>query len=73
MQIFNGKLYSKSALSPRTFDYGPGPGSGLSPSLNVGPRHIIYLYQCTILAADFVIFYYGIKNDQAIQAGAGSE
>ena len=30
-------------------------------------------YQCPILAADFVIFYYGIENGQAIQAGAGSE
>ena len=30
-------------------------------------------HQCHILAADFVIFYYGIENEQAIQAGAGSE
>ena len=29
--------------------------------------------QCPILAADFVIYYYGIENEQAIQAGAGSE
>ena len=36
-------------------------------------RHSNYSYQCTILAADFVIFHYGIENDQAIQAGAGSE
>ena len=30
-------------------------------------------HQCPILAADFVIFYYGIENEEAIQAGAGSE
>ena len=30
-------------------------------------------HQCPILAADFVIFYYGTENEEAIQAGAGSE
>ena len=30
-------------------------------------------HQCYILAADFVIFYYGIENEEAIQAGARSE
>ena len=30
-------------------------------------------HQCPILAADFVIFYYGIENEEAIQAGARSE
>ena len=30
-------------------------------------------HQCSILAADFVIFYYGTENEQAIPAGAGSE
>ena len=30
-------------------------------------------HQRPILAADFVIFYYGIENEQAIRAGAGSE
>ena len=30
-------------------------------------------HQCPILAADFVIFYYGAENEEAIQAGAGSE
>ena len=30
-------------------------------------------HQCPILAPDFVIYYYGIENVQAIQAGAGSE
>ena len=30
-------------------------------------------HQCPILTADFVIFYYGIENEEAIQAGAGSE
>ena len=30
-------------------------------------------HQRPILAADFVIFYYGIENEQAIQAGAGNE
>ena len=26
-------------------------------------------HQCPILAADFVIFYYGTENEEAIQAG----
>ena len=30
-------------------------------------------HQCPILAADFFIFYYGTENEEAIQAGAGSE
>ena len=30
-------------------------------------------HQCPILAADIVIFYYGTENEEAIQAGAGSE
>ena len=30
-------------------------------------------HQCPILTADFVIFYYGIENGQAIKAGTGSE
>ena len=30
-------------------------------------------HQCPILTADFVIFYYGTENEEAIQAGAGSE
>ena len=30
-------------------------------------------HQCPILAADFVIFYYGTEYEEAIQAGAGSE
>ena len=30
-------------------------------------------HQCPILAADFVIFYYGIENEEAIQVGARSE
>ena len=30
-------------------------------------------HQCPILAADFVIFYYGTENEEANQAGAGSE
>ena len=34
---------------------------------------IEYSHQYPILTADFVIFYYGIENGQAIQAGAGSE
>ena len=29
--------------------------------------------QCPILTADFVIFYYGIENEEAILAGARSE
>ena len=28
---------------------------------------------CRQLAADFVTFYYGTENEEAIQAGAGSE
>ena len=28
-------------------------------------------HQCPILTADFVIFYYGIENGQAIKAGTG--
>ena len=30
-------------------------------------------HQCPILPADFVIFYYGTENEEAIQAGARSE
>ena len=30
-------------------------------------------HQCPILPADFVIFYYGTENEEAIQAGEGSE
>ena len=30
-------------------------------------------HQCPILAADFVIFYYGTENEEAIWAGARSE
>ena len=30
-------------------------------------------HQCAVLAADFVIFYYGTENEERIQAGAGSE
>ena len=36
-------------------------------------RHSNDSHQCPILAADFVIIYYGIENGQAIQAGEGSE
>ena len=37
------------------------------------PIHSNDSHQCPILAADFVIFYYGTENEEAIQAGAGSE
>ena len=40
---------------------------------NVSYTHSNDSHQCPILAADFVIFYYGIENDEGIQAGAGSE
>ena len=40
----------------------------LLPSYHSNDSH-----QCPILAADFVIFYYGTENEEAIQAGAGSE
>ena len=36
-------------------------------------KHSNDSHQCPILAADFVIFDYGIENEQAIQAGTGSE
>ena len=36
-------------------------------------KHSNDSHQCPILAADFVIFYYGTENEEAIQAGAGSE
>ena len=35
---FLKKSYFKSPLSPRAFNHGPGPGSGLSPSTKLGPR-----------------------------------
>ena len=39
----------------------------------IGPIHSNDSHQCPILAADFVIFHYGTENEEAIQAGAGSE
>ena len=36
-------------------------------------NHSNDLHQCPILPADFVIFYYGTENEEAIQAGEGSE
>ena len=40
---------------------------------NIRYYHSNDSHQCPILAADFVIFYYGTENEEAIQAGAGSE
>ena len=57
-------------LTPYLCNFVP---SSILYNIGIGMYHSNYLYQCTILAADFVIFYYGIKNDQAIRAGAGSE
>ena len=45
----------------------------LRPKLQRCSPHSNDSYQCPILAADFVIFCYGIENGQAIQAGVGSE
>ena len=36
--FFLKESYFKSPLSPRAFNPGPGPGSGLSPSTKLGPR-----------------------------------
>ena len=46
----------------------PRPGVRLMRCIHSNDSH-----QCPILAADFVIFYYGTENEEAIQAGAGSE
>ena len=45
----------------------------LYSAYNVIAIHSNDSHQCPILSADFVILYYGIENDQAIQAWAGSE
>ena len=45
----------------------------LRPKLQRCSPHSNDSYQCPILAADFVIFCYGIENGQTIQAGVGSE
>ena len=39
----------------------------------IGYFHSNDSHQCPILAVDFVIFYFGTENEEAIQAGAGSE
>ena len=48
-------------------------GTQLYLSIFVNTKHSNDSHQCPILAADFVIFYCGTENEEAIQAGEGRE